>query len=476
MRDYYLAVDIGASSGRHILASLNDGKLELEEIHRFDNGMIKKDGHLCWDVAHLFQEIVTGLKECKHLGKIPKSVSVDTWGVDYVLLDDENHIVGETYGYRDHRTKGMDVEVNKFLSQEELYQRTGIAKQSFNTIYQLMSVKMTAPEQLQQAKTILLLPDYFHFMLTGNKVSEYTNATTGQLVNVHTKQWDYELIDKLGLNPSMFLPLSQPGTVVGELTKEMQEEVGFTCKVILPATHDTASAVMSVPSLTDECLYISSGTWSLMGIEHSSAICTEESRTLNFTNEGGYNYRYRFLKNIMGLWMIQSVRHERNDQYSFASLCQMAEEEKEFPSRVDVNDDCFLAPESMIEAIKEYCQTTNQPVPETIGQIAAVIYQSLAECYGSTVAQIEQLSGQQFDSIHIVGGGSNAAYLNQLTADQSGKVVYAGPSEATAIGNVSAQMIQDGVYKDLKEAREHIYHSFAIKKYVPAMKKEQVEQ
>ena len=467
MAEYYLAVDIGASSGRHILGHVEDGRIVLEEVYRFENGMEKKDGHLCWNLPHLFHEIREGLKACKAAGKVPKSMGIDTWAVDYVLLDDKDQVIGNTYGYRDGRTKGMDEAVYAVIPEAELYGRTGIQKQMFNTIYQLMAVKMQEPENMEKAVQLLMLPDYFHFLLTGNKLSEYTNATSTQLVSPETKQWDYELSERLGYKSSIFKPLHMPGTVVGSFTKEVEEEVGFSCEVVLPATHDTASAVISVPALTKDCLYISSGTWSLMGIENDHAICTEESRNANFTNEGGYEYRFRYLKNIMGLWMIQSARHEWNDAYSFAKLCDLAQEENDFPSRVDVNDDAFLAPESMLEAIRSYCKKAQSPVPETVGQIAAVIYQSLAESYAQTVAQIEALTGRHFPAINIVGGGSNAAYLNQLTADKSGRCVYAGPGEATAIGNLAVQMIRDGRFDSLEAVRRCIYDSFGVEKYEP---------
>ncbi|HJA92334.1 MAG TPA: rhamnulokinase [Candidatus Eisenbergiella merdipullorum] len=467
MAEYYLAVDIGASSGRHILGHVEEGKIVLEEVYRFENGMEKKDGHLCWNIPHLFHEIKEGLKACRAAGKIPKSMGIDTWAVDHVLLDGNDQILGKTYGYRDWRTKGMDEEVYSIIPEKELYARTGIQKQMFNTIYQLMAVKKQEPENMEKAERLLMLPDYFHFLLTGNKLSEYTNATSTQLVSPETKQWDYELIERLGFKSSIFKPLHMPGTTVGCFTKEVADEVGFSCQVVLPATHDTASAVISVPALTKDCLYISSGTWSLMGIENDRAICTEESRKRNFTNEGGYEYRFRYLKNIMGLWMIQSARHEWNDVYSFAQLCDMAEEENAFPSRVDVNDDVFLAPDSMLEAIRDYCRKAGEAVPETVGQTAAVIYQSLAESYAQTVSEIEELTGRHFPAINIVGGGSNAAYLNQLTADSSGRNVYAGPGEATAIGNLAVQMIQDGQFDSLEAIRRCIYDSFGVKEYTP---------
>ena len=465
MGQYYLAVDIGASSGRHILASLEQGKIVLEEIYRFENGMINKDGHLCWDLKHLFNQIKQGLKECARINKIPTSMGIDTWAVDYVLLNEKDEILGETYGYRDQRTQGMDKKVYEVIPEKALYARTGIQKQIFNTIYQLMATKENHPEHMAEAKTFLMLPDYFHFLLTGHKVSEYTNATSTQLVSPITKKWDMELIESLGYNKEMFLPLTMPGTEVGDFTEEIAKEVGFTCKVVLPATHDTASAVMSVPSKEDNCLYISSGTWSLMGVENKEAICNEESQKANFTNEGGYDYRFRFLKNIMGLWMIQSVRKEIGNAYSFAKLCEMAEENRDFSSRVDVNDACFLAPENMTEAIKAYCEQTGQKVPHTIGEVATVVYQSLAEYYAITVKEIENLTGVSYDAIHIVGGGSNAAYLNELTAKAANRKVLAGPGEATAIGNILTQMIKDDLFEDLKAARSCVYDSFEIKTY-----------
>lgn len=467
MEKYYLAVDIGASSGRHILGHLENGKIELEEIYRFENGMDHKDGKLLWNVERLFVEILNGMKKCKELGKLPVSMAIDTWAVDYVLLDEKDQILGDTYGYRDHRTDGMDAEVAKILPEPELYAKTGIQKQIFNTIYQLMAVEKKTPEIMKQAKTLLMLPDYFGFCLTGNKLSEYTNGSTTQLVDPHTYQWDKELIQSLGYPEAIFLPLKMPGSKVGNLLPQIREEVGYDLEVVLCGSHDTASAVMAVPQTEGDGIYISSGTWSLMGIESPEPIITKEAAAANLTNEGGYDHRFRFLKNIMGLWMIQSVRHEYQDAYSFAQLCDMAEESRDFSSRVDVNDQSFLSPDSMIEAIKQYCKKTGQPVPETVGELAAVVYRSLAQSYGETVKELETIAGRTYDSIHIIGGGSNAAYLNQLTADATGKTVYAGPGEATAIGNLLAQMIHAGDLADLKGARQCVRDSFEIKTYVP---------
>ena len=464
MEKYYLAIDIGASSGRHMLASVADGKMQLEEIYRFPNGMDNVNGTLCWDVKRLFTEIQNGLKKCKELGKIPVSMGIDTWAVDYVLLDKDDRILGDTVGYRDSRTDGMDQKVYEVISQSALYERTGIQKQMFNTIYQLMAVKEQHPEYMEQAESLLMIPDYFQFLLTGVKKMEYTNATSTQLIDPKTNDWDYELIEMLGYNRKMFRPVSMPGTVVGNFTKEIQEEVGFDCKVVLPATHDTGSAVLSVPTNDDNAIYISSGTWSLMGIERKEADCSMASMQANFTNEGGYDHRFRFLKNIMGLWMIQSVKKEFEEDLSFAEICERASKET-IDSIVDCNDDCFLAPQSMIKAVQDFCRATGQTVPQTVGEIAAVIYNSLGKCYGDTVKEIEAITGNTYYTIYVVGGGANAGYLNELTAKYTGKNVSAGPTEATAIGNITVQMLHDGVFASLPEVRTCIGESFDIKWY-----------
>ena len=461
---YYLAVDIGASSGRHILSHLEDGKMILEEIHRFPNGMIEKDGHKVWDSVQLFEEIKKGMKKCAALGKIPASMGIDTWAVDFALLDEQDVLIGDTVGYRDARTKDMDEEVYKIISQEDLYARTGIQKQIFNTIYQLMALKKQNPEQLSKAKTMLMIPDYFHFLLTGKKITEYTNASTTQLVHPETKSWDFELIDQLGFPREIFTEIQLPGYVLGELTEAMQKEVGFNCQVVLPATHDTGSAVVAVPSDSDDVLYISSGTWSLMGTELPAASCSPESMKRNLTNEGGYDYRFRYLKNIMGMWMINSAKKEIAPDMSFGDICDQASETT-IASIVPANDDRFLAPSNMTEEVKAACAESGQQIPEGIAEVAAVIYNSLAKCYADTVEEIEQMTGKHYDCIHIVGGGSNAVYLNQLTAKACHRTVYTGPAEATAVGNIAVQMIAAGELKDLKSARECIFNSFPIGTY-----------
>ena len=463
----YLAIDIGASSGRHILGRMENGRLVLEEIYRFENRQVRRGGHDCWDPDALWQGVLEGLKECGRRRVFPASVGIDTWAVDFALLDEDDRLIGDLVSYRDGRTAGADVLVEQRISASRLYARTGIQKQPFNTIYQLAALQAQAPDQLARAASLLMIPDFLNFRLTGIKKQEYTNATTTQLVNPETKEWDMELIGMLGYPAEWFGPLSMPGTLVGSLKDEIAKEVGFQCQVVLPATHDTGSAVMAVPSNEDDVLYISSGTWSLMGTERMEADCSMESMKRNFTNEGGYDYRFRYLKNIMGLWMIQSVKKElaaAGQDYSFAQLCSMASEET-IPSLVDCNDDCFLAPESMTEAVREFCRKKGEPVPETAAALASVIYNSLAKCYGETVEELEQVTGKKYGQVHIVGGGANADYLNRLTAAYTGRPVYAGPTEATAIGNLAAQMIRAGEYADLKAAREGIFHSFDIKEY-----------
>lgn len=464
MSKYYLAVDIGASSGRHILGHLEDGRMMLEEIYRFENKLVTKNGHLCWDFERLFQEIVSGIKKCKEIGKLPVSMGIDTWGVDFVLLDEKDQVLGDTVAYRDSRTEGVDQEVYKLVPEDELYARTGIQKQLFNSIYQLYAIKLSNPEHLEQARSFLMVPEYFNFLLTGVKKNEYTNATTGQLVNAETRTWDKELLSRLGLNTEMFGELCLPKTSVGMLKEEIKAEVGFDLEVVLPATHDTGSAVLAVPANDDDFIYLSSGTWSLMGIERMEPDCSMESKNLNFTNEGGYEYRFRYLKNIMGLWMLQNAKRELNNQYGFPELAELAKKAADFPSVVDVNDASFLAPESMLSAVSAYCEKTGQQVPKDLSEQLSCIYHSLAKSYAETVAGIEKITGKTYSRLHIVGGGCQDKYLNKLTRESTGKEVYAGPVEGTALGNLMAQMLKEGEFATLPDARTCVARSFDIKK------------
>ena len=454
---YYLAIDIGASSGRHILGHVENGKLILEEMYRFENRQVRRDGHDCWDMENLWNGILSGLKECKEAGKIPKTVGIDTWAVDFVLLDEKDGVIGDAVAYRDSRTEGMKELVNAAIPADDLYSRTGIQYQSFNTIYQLMALKREHPEQLARAKWLLMIPEYFNFKLTGVKRNEYTNATTTNLVSTKSRSWDREILSKLGLPAEIFHELAMPGTVLGHLLPEIQAQVGFDTAVILPATHDTGSAFL---------------------VENEKPITTRASQAQNFTNEGGAWYRYRYLKNIMGLWMIQSIRRELNGeayvqgkesrtatgkQWSFPDLISAAQAEADFPSIVDVNRECFLAPESMIEAIQAECARTGQRVPQTVGQIMQCVYTSLALCYRDAIRSLEGLTGKHYTSINIVGGGCQDGYLNQRTAQATGLPVYAGPVEGTAIGNLIVQMMEAGEFENLQAARDAIRASFDIK-------------
>ncbi len=482
MNEYYLAIDIGASSGRHILGHVQDGRIVLEEMYRFENRQIRRNGHDCWDMDNLWNGILNGLKACKAAGKIPTTVGSDTWAGDYGLLDDNDHFLGDAVAYRDSRTEGMDTLAETKISPEELYNRTGIQKQVFNTVYQLLAQKQEHPEQLEQAKSFLMLPDYFHFLLTDVKKQEYTNATSTNLVNARNKRWDLELIAQLGLPTHLFGKLSMPGTVVGDFSPGIQEQVGFHATVVLPATHDTGSAFLAVPARDDNAVYLSSGTWSLLGVENAQPITSEESRAQNFTNEGGAWYRFRYLKNIMGLWMIQSIRRELNGvnyvagktartagekQWSFPDLIEAAQEAKDFSSAVDVDDASFLAPNSMIQAVKDYCVRTDQPVPETVGEIMQCVYVSLTHRYAEAISDLQKLTGKTYTSINVVGGGCQDGYLNQLTANATGLPVYAGPIEGTAIGNLIVQMIQAGEFDSLWAARAAIRSSFDMKEIQP---------
>ncbi len=466
MNKYYLAIDIGASSGRHILAHLEGGKIVLEEIYRFSNGMVEADGEKIWDIDRLFLEVVNGIKKCGEANKIPSMIGIDTWAVDFVLLDENDNRVGNAVAYRDSRTKGMDKLLYDKVDEVKLYETTGIQKQQFNTIYQLMALRQKRPYDLEKAKTMLMIPDYLNFLLTGKKAQEYTNATTTQLVNPKTQNWDFDRIELLGFPKDIFLPISEPGQRLGSFSPQIKELVGFDSMVVLPATHDTGSAVVAVPGKEENVLYISSGTWSLMGTELDEANCSVEAMHDNFTNEGGFNKKYRFLKNIMGLWMIQSVKKEMADSMSFEQICKEAAASS-IESIVDVNDDRFLAPNSMVKEVQKACEEAGMRVPNTIAEVAAVIYNSLAKCYKKTLLELEKQTGMHYETIHVVGGGANAKYLNQLTASATGRTVLAGPTEATAIGNIVVLMLTDGLFKDLSEAKSCIYDSFDIEVFEP---------
>lgn len=461
---YFLAIDIGASSGRHILGYIKDKKLQLEEIYRFKNGVYNNNNQLCWNLDSLFKEILNGLKKCKEMNKIPSTLAIDTWGVDFVLLDNNDKILGDTVSYRDNRTANIPEEIFKFISKEEIYKRTGIQNLVFNTINQLYSIKKTS-NLFEKANTFLMIPDYFNFLLTGKKVNEYTNASTTQLLNLETSYWDFELLEKLGIPKNIFQPIVEAGTSLGFLKDEIVKEIGFDLEVITAPSHDTASAVLAVPSIEDNFLYLSSGTWSLLGTESINYNSSLESLKANFTNEGGYSKNYRYLKNIMGLWIMQNIKKELEDKYTFPELSEMAKNFQGKKYLIDVNDNNFLAPNSMIEAIKNYCQNKFNYNPESIEEVVSIVYNSLAKSYTQTIQEIEKLTSQKFSSLYIIGGGCQDNYLNYLAAQESGLEVFAGPIEATAIGNLGCQMLNKKYFNSIKEFRNFIFNSFDIKKF-----------
>ena len=473
MPNCHLAVDIGASSGRHMIGYLEDGKICLKELYRFENRLIHKDDHLCWDIDHLYEEVLNGIKECAKQGYAPKTMGIDTWAVDFVLLDHNGERIGDAVSYRDDRTDAIrdELEQKGILSFEEHYARTGIQFQKFNTVYQLLALKKEHPEYLDRAESLLMIPDYLNYKLTGKKAQEYTNASTTALVSAVTRDWDRELMKRLGIPERIFEKIAPAGTVLGEFSEAIQNETGLNMTVILPATHDTGSAYLAVPAKDENAVFLSSGTWSLLGVENKEPITTAESCAQNFTNEGGYEYRFRYLKNIMGLWMIQSIRRELKDENgklpSFPDLIAAAKDAHDFPSVVDPDDDRFLAPASMIEEVKQACMDSNQPVPETTGEIMQAVYNSLSQDYRRAVESLQKLTGKTYTALHIVGGGSQDMYLNQMTADAAGLPVYAGPTEGTALGNLIVQMITAGEIESLQKARDIIGRSFEIREVMP---------
>ena len=451
---YYLAIDIGASSGRHILGYINNGRLKLEEIHRFENYITNQNGTLVWDIEHLVSEVKKGIAKCKEIGKIPCTVAIDTWGVDYVLLDESKQEILPAVSYRDSRTNRVINKVESIISAEELYLKTGIQKQNFNTIYQLYADKLSG--RLEDAKHFLMIPAYLSYKLTGIIKNEYTNATTTGMVNADTKQWDYEIIDKLSLPKHLFGTLDTPCTVIGNFTKEMQDYAGFDSTVIFAPSHDTASAVCACP-IDDNSVYISSGTWSLIGVESLNPIVNEKSMAANFANEGGIDYRFRFLKNYMGMWLFQNVKKNLNNEFSYDDMMRLAMQSKRF-EMIDTNAPDFLAPENMINAIRSYLKNESIPIEVVINSV----YHSLAQSYKNAIDEIEKLAGKTIDNVFIVGGGSKDTYLNKLTAQYTGKKVVTGLSEATATGNLLSQIMYDKKIS-LAQARDIVKNSFDIK-------------
>lgn len=455
---YYLAVDIGASSGRHILGEICDGKLRMEEVYRFENGMDSVDGSLVWDSERLFNEVVNGLKKCAELGKIPATMAIDTWGVDYVLLDKNGAEIFPVMAYRDGRTHEAVVEVEKIIPRAEMYKKTGIQAQYFNTVYQLFCDKKSG--KLDGAEKLLMIPEYLTYRLTGNARSEYTIASTSGLLNAEDCTWDAEILDELGIKKELFGELEMPSAKVGNLKAEIKDAVGFDVEVVFCPSHDTASAVAACP-VGENGMFISSGTWSLAGVELEKPICAPEALEKNFTNEGGIDRRYRFLKNIMGMWLFQNIRRNTDKKYSYDEMMHMAEQ-SDFTQTVDVNAPEFIAPESMVEAIRAKLGMPELP----LGDVLSCVYHSLATLYSDTADEIEKIVGKKIEEIHIVGGGGADTYLNRLTAQKSGRPVFTGLKEATAVGNMIGQIIYHDEGMTLEKCRELVKNTFAVSKTV----------
>lgn len=454
----YLAIDIGASSGRHILGCFENGVLKTTEIYRFENAMKDINGHLVWDVEELLKQVVAGIAECKTIGFIPATIAIDTWGVDYVLIDKTGKEIMPAYAYRDSATSAVQKEVASLVTRDEMYARTGIQHQNFNTVYRLYCDKLEG--RLDAASRMLMMPEYLSYKLTGKLINEYTNASTSGIVNAAKRDWDWGLIERLGLPKRIFGDIKQPPCALGELSKELQKTVGFNATVIMCPSHDTASAVVACPMLSDS-VYISSGTWSLVGSENSTPIVSKEAQDANLTNEGGILDTYRFLKNIMGMWLFQGIRRSINKSLSYDEMMHLAEQSN-YIKIFDPNDSTLTAPKDMLTALKNLLDGDDMPLADVL----SAVYHSLASHYARTIEEIEKICGRKLAAVHIIGGGSKDAYLNKLTAKYTGKVVYAGPVEATAIGNLISQLMFCNKELDLNGAREIVKKSFNITKII----------
>ena len=468
----YLAFDLGASSGRAILGELEHGKLSIEEIHRFENGAIDVNGSLYWNLLGLFRELTIGLKKALDSGVELAGMAVDTWGVDYALLDRNGDFVGFPYHYRDARTADIYDYAFAIVPREEMYARTGIQFMNFNTIFQLAAMKRDDSPLLEVAHRMLMMPNALTYLLCGSMSAEYSIATTTQAYDPVAKDWAWDLIDALGLPRGMFPPIAAPATVAGQLRDSICDELNCSpIPVLLTGSHDTASAVAAVPASSDrKWAYLSSGTWSLLGLELDEPCLTPEAMAANYTNEGGVGGKIRFLKNIMGLWLVQESRATWTRQgkaYGFDELDAMAAEAEPFRSIVDPNDDRFIAPGDMPARIREFCRDTGQPEPETPGQIMRCALESLALRYRQTVDELEDLSGDVIEVLHLVGGGSQNEVLNQFAANAIQRPVVTGPVEATAIGNIICQAMATGEIASLDEARAVVRASFETKEYAP---------
>lgn len=465
-----LAFDFGASSGRAIIGKFENGKIELEEVHRFSNDPVSVGKTTYWDVLRLFHEIKQGIIKAKQAGGFD-SIGIDTWGVDFGLLDEFGCLLENPIHYRDARTVGMIEEAEKYISKREMYNITGIQFMELNTIFQLLSLKKERPHMLERTDKMLFMPDLFAYMLTGEKNTEYSIATTSQMIDLETNSWSGELLDKLGIRKDIFAPIVKSGTKVGMLRPEICEECGVeSVPVIAVCEHDTQSAISAVPCPEGEFAFISSGTWSLFGTELEKPVVNDTTYEINVTNEGGYDFATGFLKNIIGLWLIQESRRQwarEGENYSYADLEKLALESEPFKCFIDPDAPEFVPHGNLPERVREYCRKTNQYVPETVGEIMRCIYESLAMKYRETFEKIKECTGKDYPVIHVIGGGTKDTLLCQLTANSCGCEVKAGPIEATVLGNLAVQLISHGEIEDIKEAREIIASSENVVTYAP---------
>jgi rhamnulokinase len=465
----FLAFDLGAASGRAVLGSLENKRLKIKEISRFPNTMLSIHGHLYWNIYRLFEEIQKGLAACAGEARI-QGIALDTWGVDFGVLAEDGTILGLPHAYRDPHTQGMMEEFFKKVPKERIYELTGIQFMPFNSLFQLFTLERSESSSLKNAHDLLFMPDLFNYLLTGEKKTEFTMATTSQMYNPRKAGWEGELFDALGISKSLMEEVIQPGTVIGNLIHEISQPLGWEAvPVIAVATHDTGSAVAAVPAQGQDWAYISSGTWSLLGVETRDPIINDQAMDLNFTNEGGIEGTFRFLKNITGLWLLQECRKAwaTKHEYSFEELNSLALEAKPFQCFIDPDWEGFLCPPHMPETIQAFCTSTGQAVPETPAELVRCIFESLALKYRMVLDQLAKISPHPIRKIHVIGGGANNPLLSQFTANASGLPVYAGPSEATSIGNIMMQAFTQGYFQTLREMREVILHSFKVTAFKP---------
>jgi rhamnulokinase len=469
---HYIAVDLGAESGRVMLATCTQEELSIQEVHRFPNGPIEENGALHWDFVHLMTEIKAGLKKALKIEPDVCSIGVDTWGVDYGLLDAQGQLLENPYHYRDQRNNGMIDKAAEILPREKIYALTGIQFMQFNTVFQVLACKQQRPELLEQAQHLLFMANLIMYFLCDNISAEYTMASTSQMMDMQTGQWSDTLLDALDLPKHILPPIVHPGQEAGCLTAELADELGCArIPVVAVGTHDTASAVAAIPVTHDKSwAYLSSGTWSLMGIETPGPVINDASFQLDYTNEGGIGNTIRLLKNIMGLWLVQESRRHwaaGGEELDYSQITAMARKAQPFEGVLDTGYPEFLAPGQMPEKINQYLESTGQASLSDKGQIVRVVLESLALKYRHTIACLEELSGHPIEVLHIVGGGIQNELLNQLTADATGKTVATGPIEATVIGNVLVQALAQGQIKSLSEGRALVAQSFAGKEYGP---------